>query len=732
MKAEKSTKKKSKAEIVDQVAKPQIVDRLAAPRIEGTLELIESGNPLPSAVSMELADNLPISIGGDSTIVPIDIQIVKGALPIANGASEAVNGGKAPSLKSLKSRRVFDSKLAAQVVERIEESKRVRRLLQPWGRISIDRQLPFLCVYRKHEHHTPGDERLVMGESAYISAPGDREHHDNLSSLITSISSQLSKKFGAFLIVEIWVSPFRNTLSEAASAPHFRVVKPPASYPQLDHEPLKKALKRINVQKQSAHVQVTRGAHPHPPGTMSLVSMAEARKKRIFVVGIEVSDVYRDSDTNQIFPLIRQKIWRELSRAIQQMCFEFTQEHTTYRPANYQALGRRSLVKAVWDVDAQLAEISKAFDLVLAVTPTNAANAWRQFKRRNFEQEPKFLYRPVAVDLRDLKRKLYSINIDKVDDPALAQLYFSQQRGIDSKITLLLDRSTRRFLYGSMQLYGVPTQEHLNLARHILSSVPPTFSEDHGEQSITPEEFAQCAEAELDYYRGICPDFPSHVEMRSDIAGVMVSDGNLLVSSQSNIPKNRVFALLQHEIGTHIVTYYNGKSQPFKQLYTGLVGYDELQEGFAVLAEYLSGGLTPARLRMLAGRVIAVQMRIEGAAFVETFRALTNGYGFGEQMAFNLAMRVYRGGGFTKDAVYLRGLIWLLEYFNTGGDAEILLCGKMAKEQIPLIRELRWRKVVKAPILIPRYLTMEETQPRLDSLRTGLSLLQLCRQQQDE
>lgn len=719
MKAGKSAKEKSRAEAVDQVAKPEIVERSSNSRIDGALELIKSGSPLPSAVSMEMADNLPVSISREP-VAAIDIQIVEGALPIVN-ASET-------TLKSPR-RRLLDGKLQAQVVERIEESKRVRRLLHPWGRISIDRQLPFLCVYRKHEHHTPGDERLVMGESAYISASGDREHHGDLSALVTSISSQLSRKFGAFLLIEVWVSPFRNTLSEAASAPHFRIVKPPASYPQLDHEPLKTALKRIHVQRQPAHVQVSPGSHPHPPGTMALLSMAEARKKRIFVVGIEVSDVYRDSDTNQIFPLIRQKIWRELSRAIQQTCFEFTQEHTTYRPANYQALGRRSLVKPVWDVDAQLAEISRSFDLVLAVTPTNSANAWRQFKHRNFEQEPKFLYRPIAVDLRDLKRRLYSINIDRIDDPALAQLYLSQQQGIDSKITLLLDRGTRRFLYGSMQLYGVPSLEHLSLARHILANVPPAHSQDRGERLVSAEDFVGFAEAEIAYYRGICPDFPARVELRSDIAGVMVSDGNLLVSTQSKVPANRVFALLQHEIGTHIVTYYNGKAQPFKQLYTGLVGYDELQEGFAVLAEYLSGGLTPSRLRMLAGRLIAVQMRIEGAAFIDTFRVLTDGFGFGEQMAFNLVMRVYRGGGFTKDAVYLRGLIWLLEYFTTGGDAEILLCGKMAQEQIPLIRELRWRKVVKGPVLIPRYLTMDETQPRLDSLRTGLSLLQLCRQQ---
>ena len=53
-------------------------------------------------------------------------------------------------------------------------------------------------------------------------------------------------------------------------------------------------------------------------------------------------------------------------------------------------------------------------------------------------------------------------------------------------------------------------------------------------------------------------------------------------------------ALLQHEIGTHVVTHVNGSRQPLRLLGAGLAGYDETQEGLAVFAEYLVGGLTAA------------------------------------------------------------------------------------------------------------------------------------------
>ena len=38
-----------------------------------------------------------------------------------------------------------------------------------------------------------------------------------------------------------------------------------------------------------------------------------------------------------------------------------------------------------------------------------------------------------------------------------------------------------------------------------------------------------------------------------------------------------------------------------------------MQEGLAVLAEYLVGGMTPARLRLIAARVIACQAMLTAA-----------------------------------------------------------------------------------------------------------------------
>src|SRR5690606_25084113 len=149
------------------------------------------------------------------------------------------------------------------------------------------------------------------------------------------------------------------------------------------------------------------------------------------------------------------------------------------------------------------------------------------------------------------------------------------------------------------------------------------------------------AQREIDYYAAKFPDLDLGIEVRDDVAGIMVSKSKLLINNEMNLDANRCDALIQHEIGTHILTYCNGKSQPLKQMYEGFEGYDQLQEGLAVIAEYLVGGLTVNRLRLLAGRVIAVQSMIDNASFIETFNLLRESYAFPNRVAYYISMRVY-------------------------------------------------------------------------------------------
>ena len=130
------------------------------------------------------------------------------------------------------------------------------------------------------------------------------------------------------------------------------------------------------------------------------------------------------------------------------------------------------------------------------------------------------------------------------------------------------------------------------------------------------------------------------------------------------------------------------RRQPLTLLTVGLPGYDETQEGLAVLAEYLTGGLDPRRLRVLAARVVAVDKMLDGEGFLEIFESLRGDYSIPSRTAWSIATRVVVGGGSAKDAIYLRGISRILDALGEGSTLDPLLVGKLALDHIPLVQDL--------------------------------------------
>jgi len=610
---------------------------------------------------------------------------------------------------------------------RLSENKRVRRKLPIWGRVHIDRKLPFLCVYRKpSDRDDPGTEKLLFGEAAYVIASGESYLRDSLKSLVQSIAKTQVAEFGRMLIVEIW-SSLGNTKHEVSREikPAFRI------HMQSDVEMeavvgrLQASLKSTKVHGQSADVSIASSISASADGYRPLVGRSELKEQSVAWIGLEVKPIYRVPESREVFPLILRTLHRSVSRSLKQTFFEFSKAHTNHKAPHFLALGRRAVVKAVWDVDNKLADVSNSFSLLLTVSPTNADSAFSLFKRSRYEKAPDFTYPPIPVDTSILKRNLHKIPIERIEDPVLSRIFREQQDDLDRRLTLLSDRSSRRFLYGSMQLFGGVQNWILNVALGLLSSFPPRSRDESKSGYLSAEEFAKYANEEIDYYRAHYDGFSASCQVREDISGLIVSKGRLLIGTRSKIPRARAKALVQHEIGTHLLTYFNGKAQPLKQLYVGLAGYDELQEGLAVLSEYFVDGLTRTRMRLLAARVVAVRRLIEGATFVDTFRELNSAFGLEKRVAFSITMRVFRGGGLTKDATYLKGLLRVTNYLASGGDLETLFIGKFNTDHVPLIKELKYRRILQPAPLLPRYISEAQTQAKLAKLKNNLTLSEL-------
>jgi uncharacterized protein (TIGR02421 family) len=301
-----------------------------------------------------------------------------------------------------------------------------------------------------------------------------------------------------------------------------------------------------------------------------------------------------------------------------------------------------------------------------------------------------------------------------VTDATLHSLFLAKQRELRLQLEMLACRDTPDFLPLSIELYGGTSPTLVAEAENILASVPPP-PPDPGPW-LDAEAVVASAQRELDLYRRLAPDIESHVELREGSTGLMVSRGDLLVAPTSSVSANRIEALLHHEIGTHVLTYVNGSRQPLHILASGLAGADETQEGLAVLAEHLVGGLTSGRLRELAARVVAVHAMVGGASFADVDDQLVTA-GLSRGRAFNMTMRVFRSGGLTKDAVYLRGLHELVHHLGSGGELDILWLGKMPLAAVPLVSDLYHRGALHDPLLRPRYLDEPRPRARLAGLR---------------
>lgn len=377
-------------------------------------------------------------------------------------------------------------------------------------------------------------------------------------------------------------------------------------------------------------------------------------------------------------------------------------------------------------VDQVLAELVQAYDFLLQVTPLNLDDAWVSFQQGGFSAVPDFVYREPTVDVEALRRRASGVRLDGVEDAALVALLSDKLAEIDGQLAMLAARNTPSFLAGSVRAFGSPDAALLETATALAEGVAPKSAASG--TKLTPEEFAAAAREQLRLYRQQVPDLPARVEVRDDVAGLIVSRGHLLVGSRMTFNPARVEAQLAHEVGTHIVTYYNGAAQPLALMRIGLAGFAELQEGLAVLSEYLVGGFDVGRLRLLALRVIAAHALVESATFLECFQRL-RAFQAEPREAYNVTARIYRGGGLTKDAVYLRGLVRLLEHLHRAPEAASplervreLSVGKLSFEHLPQVDELRMRGILRPPVLTPLYLEQTQVAARLTALRDGIGV----------
>lgn len=175
--------------------------------------------------------------------------------------------------------------------------------------------------------------------------------------------------------------------------------------------------------------------------------------------------------------------------------------------------------------------------------------------------------------------------------------------------------------------------------------------------------------------------------------------------------------LLQHEALVHSLTALNGREQAvLPSLALASPRVTATQEGLATFAEQITGSIDIERMKRISLRIEAVAMALAGADFIEVFRYFLDA-GQNPAESFSSAQRVFRGvpttGGaaFTKDTVYLRGLIGVHTFFRHALQQDRLrLCrrlfaGKMTLEDVVAFEPLFEAGVLAPPRWLPRWVS---------------------------
>lgn len=279
-------------------------------------------------------------------------------------------------------------------------------------------------------------------------------------------------------------------------------------------------------------------------------------------------------------------------------------------------------------------------------------------------------YKPEVPDFtEEIKILDQAIKECNPDDPVEKFLMDTANSYLNAAL-MLESLGTKDFTKYSSIIYGRPDDGYqtqkitsIDAAKFLLKTtdkimgnlfVPETVFD------ISAADFAKRIQPKLDEF--FFNDIVDVVLDSKISAKAVAGSKNVKVAENSLFSQLDIDQLVNHEAFVHSATLLNGKKQEnLKCLGLGAPRTTRTQEGLAVLSELATTSIDIMRLRRIALRVIAVQMALDGADFMDLYSYFHKA-GQSEVESVRSAQRIFRGGDvnegvvFTKDSVYLAGI----------------------------------------------------------------------------
>ncbi len=442
-----------------------------------------------------------------------------------------------------------------------------------------------------------------------------------------------------------------------------------------------------------------------------LIAHINSRFQNCLALPLEVKKIYMDELKGEPFPLVMQTLGMQFKDCLVDISTFFSRRFTSERRAKKSDMLTEKMDPAILKVDRALYQLARGLETLHYINPINITAERKQFVKLNGNYLPIFRYRQLDIDPYLFRENLYRLPVDAIRDPSIQLLYRDVIDSYSGKIDLLVKAGHPDFLYESLKYYGEPNLTDEKNANFLLHA-SGFDAEDNGTVS-TEELLNRMKVAAADW--GMTCKVETSTKL---VASAMVSNSRktVLIAKKLNLSEKEAEALIHHELGVHMATTLNANAQRLKIFSLGLPGNTLTQEGLAILNEYHTNNMTLKRLQGLALRVVAVKEMLKRNDFRHTYSYLHEEHLLSPDDAFKLALRVHRGGGFTKDYLYLNGVSQALELTKTA-NIKNLFVGKTGFEYLPLIDEMVARQLVAEPSFTPGNIAgPEETSPVLDYL----------------
>jgi uncharacterized protein (TIGR02421 family) len=376
--------------------------------------------------------------------------------------------------------------------------------------------------------------------------------------------------------------------------------------------------------------------------------------------------------------------------------------------------------KVLLEIDKNIDRLVKQIELLSYVNPINIEEEKARFFSSKYLTDPVFKYPSINFDKFKLHRELFTQSLESIEDDEVRNLYEDIIYAYSGLIQCIETIGNgKKFYYNCLHCFGTPTENDVENAKFILHFE----DENPNVPAFQPKYSAKEAEG---YFEAFSKqyDFEYNIAFSDKISAIAMVLNNiktLVLNTNHTYSDNEIAVLTNHEIGVHMVTTMNGLLHPLKIFSHGFPNNEETQEGLAVFSEYMSNNLTITRLKELAYRVIAVDTLAKGYPFSRTFRLLHNQYDLDRETAFYITLRAHRGGGFTKDYLYLTGLKKVYDYYHSGKDLSLLLTGKVSLEYVQEIESLIQKGLaVPSKHITDSYTENKNTNKKVDFILKSL------------